>query len=223
MTTSTGITFLSARPGNLLIRVGDPSRTDAYASAFRDTVESMHLLGVTRIRALKNGLHIDYDIRIVEAKDLKGMLTAVDAAVRFARGIHSPSTHSLTVTFEGPASFDIPVASLLLGTTEACLIRRLCRTAHVFAGLTSTSAPPVVEVTLSSVVSQGVQASRPRKPVLPGTLLLSDAGITVAANDSFSSELQIGRLSPAEGKQPGNLYVGDFVRFQSIPKHVPCP
>jgi hypothetical protein len=61
-------------------------------------------------------------------EDLKDILTAADAAVRFARGNHSPSTHSLSVTFDGPASVDLSVASLLLGTTEPGLIRRLCRT-----------------------------------------------------------------------------------------------
>ena len=130
MTPSTGITFLSARRGNLLVRVGDPAKSDGYKSAFRDMVESLCLLGITRIRALKDGLHVSYDIRIVDAKFLKDMLTAADAAVRFARGSHSASTHSLPVTFGGPASVDLPVASLLLGTTETGLIRRLCRTAH---------------------------------------------------------------------------------------------
>jgi allophanate hydrolase subunit 1 len=223
MTTSTGITFLSARPGNLLIRVGHAEKSDGYISAFRDIVESLCLLGITRIRALKHGLHLSYDVRIVEANDLKDMLTAADSTVRFARGRHSPSTHSLSVTFDGPASFDLPVASLMLGTTETGLIRRLCRTAHIVAGLASAAAAPVIEVTFSSVVSPGLQACRSRKAVLPGTLLLSDAGITIAAQGCFSNELQIGRLSPPEGSQPGRLHVGDFVRFQQKPHHIACP
>jgi len=222
MTTSTGITFLSARRGNLLIRVGDPAKSDGYISAFRDMVESLCLLGITRIRALKDGLHVSYDIRIVDAKFLKDMLTAADAAVRFARGSHWPSTHSLPVTFGGPASVDLPVASLLLGTTETGLIRRLCRTAHVVAGLSPAVAAPVIEVTLSSVVSPGMQACRSRKTVLPRTLLLSGAGITIAAQGCFSNELQIGRLSPPEGTQPGRIHVGDLVRFQQTTQHVGC-
>lgn len=223
MTTSPGITFLSARPGNLLMRVGDPSKTDGYLSAFREMVESLCLLGITRIRALKDGLHVSYDIRIVDGKDLKDMLTAADAAVRFARGNHSPSTHTLSVTFGGPASFDLPVASLLVGTSEPGLIRRLCRTAHVVAGLSSTAAAPVIEVTLSSVLSPGVQAGRSRRTVFPGTLLLSDAGITIAAQGCFSNELQIGRLSTPGRTQSGRLHVGDFVRFQQTTQHVGCP
>lgn len=223
MTTATGIIFLAAQPGHLLMKVGDPSRRDGYLSAFRDMVESLCLLGITRIRALKDGLHISYDVRIVEANDLKVMLTAVDATVRFTRGRHSPSTHSLSVTFEGPASCDLPVASLMLGTTETGLIRRLCRTAHIVTGIASAAAAPVIEVTLSSVVSPGLQACRSRKAVLPGTLLLSDAGVTVAAQGCFSNELQIGRLSPPEGSQAGRLHVGDFVRFQQKPRHIACP
>lgn len=222
MTTSTGITFLSAQPGNILIRVGDPAKSDGYVSAFRDMVESLCLLGITRIRALKDELHVSYDIRIVDAEDLKDILTAADAAVRFARGNHSPSTHSLSVTFDGPASVDLSVASLLLGTTEPGLIRRLCRTTHVVTGLSSTAAAPVIEVTLSSVVSQGLQACRSPKAVLPGTLLLSDAGVTIAAQGFFSNELQIGRLSQTGRTQPGRLHVGDFVRFQQTTQHVGC-
>lgn len=81
MTTATGLTFLAAQPGHLFMKVGDPSRRDGYLSAFRDMVESLCLLGITRIRALKDGLHVAYDVRIVDAADLEDMLTAADAAV----------------------------------------------------------------------------------------------------------------------------------------------
>jgi allophanate hydrolase subunit 1 len=217
MTTATGITFLAAQPGHLLMKVGDPSRRDGYLSAFRDMVESLCLLGITRIRALKDGLHVAYDVRIVDTADLEDMLSAADAAVRFARGDHRARTHNLSVTFDVPGTIDLPVASLLLGTTETGLIRRLCRTGHIVAALTAPAAAPIVSLTASSAMSSGSQACRSRKAVLPGTLLLSDAGITIAAQGCFSKELQIGRIHSPDGTPPRRLHAGDLVRFHQTP------
>jgi allophanate hydrolase subunit 1 len=217
MTASEGLTFLSARPGNLLMRLRTTSQPDEYVSAFRDMIESLCLLGITRIRDLKDGLHIVYDVRVVDDKDLKDMLTAADAAVRFTRGDHRSRTHSLSVTFDSPGSIDLPVASLLLGTTETGLIRRLCRTGHVVASLTATTAAPIVGISASDAMSSGTQACRSRKTVLPGTLLLSDAGITIAAHGCFSNELQIGRINSPDVTPPRRLYVGDLVRFRQSP------
>ncbi|BCW84069.1 hypothetical protein NicSoilE8_17420 [Arthrobacter sp. NicSoilE8] len=214
MTDPTGITFLPAHPGNLLIRVGNPSQPGRYLVALRDVVESLNLLGVTRIRALKDGLHIGYDARIVDVADLEDMLTAADAAVRFARGDHTARIHNLTVSFDGPGSIDLPVASLLLGTSETGLIRRLCRTGHVVAALTAPAAAPVVDVTATKAMSAASQACRSRKAGLPGTLLLSDAGITVAALGGFSNEYQVGRVVQRGTTRPQRLHIGDFVRFQ---------
>jgi allophanate hydrolase subunit 1 len=177
-------------------------------------VESLNLLGVTRIRALKDGLQIGFDARIVDAADLEDMLTAADAAVRFARGDHKVRFHNLAVSFDGPSSIDLPVASLLLGTSETGLIRRLCRTGHVVATLTAQAAAPVVDVTATKAMSASSQACRSRKAVLPGTLLLSDAGITIAALGGFSNEYQVGRVVQRGTTRPQRLHVGDFVRFQ---------
>ncbi|MGF6832520.1 allophanate hydrolase subunit 1 [Paenarthrobacter sp. TE4293] len=214
MTAPAGITFLPARPGNLLIRVGHQSGSGRYLLALRDMVESLNLLGVTRMRALKDGLHIAYDVRIVDTEDLEDMLTAADAAVRFARGDHTARIHTLSVSFDGPGSIDLPVASLLLGTSETGLIRRLCRTGHVVAALTAPAAAPVVDVTATKAMSASSQACRSRKAVLHGTLLLSDAGITIAALGGFSNEYQVGRVVQRGTTPPQRLHIGDFVRFQ---------
>jgi|GEM_PF-2720129 len=214
MTDPTGITFLPARPGHLLIKVDHPSEPGSYLLALRDMVESLNLFGVTRIRALKDGLHIAFDVRIVGTEDLEDMLTAANAAVRFARGDHTARIHNLSVSFDGPGSIDLPVASLLLGTTEAGLIRRFCRTGHVVAALTAPAAAPVVDVTATQAMSASSQACRSRKEVLPGTLLLSDAGITIAALGGFSNEYQVGRVVQRGTARPPRLHIGDFVRFQ---------
>ncbi|MFE4196641.1 carboxyltransferase domain-containing protein [Paenarthrobacter sp. NPDC056912] len=224
MTATTGITFLSAPPGKLLMRVVDREKSDRYIGAFRDMVDSLCLPGLMSVHSLKNGFHVSYDVRIIEAGDLRDVLAAVDVAVRFAHGNHSPRTHRLSVAFRGPASIDLSVASLMLGTTESGLVRRLCRTTHLVAGLApGASAAPLIQMTLSGEIPPGVQMCRPRRAVTPGTLLLSDAGVTVASQSCFSNELQIGRLTPPQSPSPGRLHVGDFVRFQQNTRPVGSP
>lgn len=218
--TSTGLTFLTARRGNLLVKVGEPTRTQGHLPAFRDMIESLSLLGITRIRSLRDGLHISYDARIVDVTDLQDMLTAAEAAVRHGQGTHLSRTHTLSVTFEGPGSSDLPVAGLLLDNTETCLIRRLCRTSHVVTTLAAPGAAPVLVVTASDAMSSGAQECRPRKSVLPGTLLLSDAGITIATHECYSNELQIGRVAQ-RGTTRQRPHVGDFVRFQPVSPQTP--
>ncbi|MFF1831370.1 hypothetical protein [Paenarthrobacter sp. NPDC058040] len=214
MSDPAGITFLPARPGHLIMKVGHPSEHGRYLLALRDMVESLNLLGVTRIRALKDRLHIGYDARIVDPADLEDMLTAADAAVHFARGDHTARIHSLSVAFDGPGSIDLPVAGLLLGTSETGLIRRLCRTGHVVASLTAPTAAPVVDVTASKAMPALSHACRAHKAVLPGTLLLSDVGVTIAALGGFSNEYQIGRVVQRGTTRPQPLHIGDVVRFQ---------
>ncbi|MFF2840644.1 carboxyltransferase domain-containing protein [Paenarthrobacter sp. NPDC057981] len=215
MTTTQEITFPTARPGNLLMRVA-PARDNGYLVAFRDMVESLSLLGITRIRSLKDGLYISYDSRIVDGADLQAMLVAADAAVRFARGTHTPRNHTLPVTFEGPGSTDLSMAGLLLDTTETGLIRRICRTGHMVSALTAPAAAPVLAVTASQGMSSRTPACGPVKPVTPGTLLLSDVGLTLATQHSHSNELQVGRVAERGAAAP-RLHIGDIVRFQQIP------
>jgi hypothetical protein len=65
------------------------------------------------------------------------------------------------------------------------------------------------------------QACRSRKAVLPGTLLLSDAGITIAVLGGFSNEYQVGRVVQHGTTRPQRLHIGDFVRFHYASRQKP--
>jgi allophanate hydrolase subunit 1 len=179
-------------------------------------VESLCILGITQIRVLKDGVHIAYDARIVDAADLEDMLAAADSAVRFMWGNSPGRTHTLHVMLGGPSGPDLSVASILLDTTEKALVRRLCRTAHAVLSLTAPAASPLLEVFTCRALPPVTQASPRMAFIPPGTLTLSGSGITITTHACHSTELVIGRISSAARLRAGDLNMGDTVHLRPV-------
>ncbi len=211
------IVFLAAPAGKVLVQIDPGPERARYISVLKETVESLTLQGVTALRSWRGGLCVDYEPRCVRELELKEMLEAADSALRFTWGDRSNRTHTLKVTFGGRAGPDLPIAGILVGNTERALIRRFCRTAHIVRALTAPAASPVIEVPARERIPPLFQTSRSKGLIPPGTVTLSDSGITIALREAYSADLVIGRLAHSEIIPPaGSLRVGHAIRLRPI-------
>jgi EAL domain-containing protein (putative c-di-GMP-specific phosphodiesterase class I) len=148
MISTADLVFRYPSPGKLVVVLSSKAASEGYVSAFKETVDSLRIPAVIRIRAYEDGLLVVYDLRVVDPSDLGEILEVANSAVRFAHGVRSAQSHVLMVTFEGDSGADLSLASLLLGTTEVGLNRKLCRTKHTVTQLAAPAASPVIDVSV---------------------------------------------------------------------------
>jgi allophanate hydrolase subunit 1 len=211
---SDSLIFRLSGPGKLVVLLRDPEASDRYVLAFREKLESLVIPGLTGVGAYKGRLHIAYDPRVIDPTDLKAVLQAANSAVRFAFGLRSAENCVLPVTSEGHTATDLPLASLLLGISELAWIRRLSRSKHTVIGLSNPAASPLFDVSARHSLSTFMRIGRPEIKVPVGTLILSEAGMTIATHECFSHALLVGRVVKPEETSPAWPSVGDYVRIQ---------
>ncbi|MFJ4286881.1 carboxyltransferase domain-containing protein [Paenarthrobacter nicotinovorans] len=213
---TTGITFISGGPGKVLVEIGHTNAATPYVAELKQAVELLYLPGMRNVRTFRDGISVDYDCRIVEAKDVQAVLSAAYAGVLHRLGDRPSGTHAVPVVFGGEAGPDLPVASLLWNTNERRLVRRICRTKRAVTAFASPGVSPLLDVQMPACWRSSAQlALRPAKAVPNGSLILSAAGLTITTRSWQTGDLVIGRLCTPHNLQP-KLSTGDTVWLRAV-------
>jgi allophanate hydrolase subunit 1 len=201
--------------GTVLVRMETKPAPRGELDRYKMKIDSLGLPGVTDVSSWGGYLRVEFDPLLVAFEDLKSMLVAACSAARHARqeGV-APRTHKVRVTFGGSGGPDLSIASVLLGASEAALIKRLCRTPRLVKSLCSPAASPLLATSASDELPSFVLANHARSLLPAGTLTLSSSGVTISRCPWRSDELAIGSLVP---DHPPNLWLfhaGDTIRLQ---------
>lgn len=210
------ISATHVQASTLLLRMR-PKHKPGDLSLYKETIESLSLTGVTHVFSCDGYLRVVYDPLVVAVADLKEMLAAAYSAVHFGwYGRGATQAHTVQIAFGGSLGPDLPIASVLLGTTEKGLIRRLCRTTHLIRELAAPAASPLISTTACNGLASLVVSNRQHSVVETGTVTLSSSGIMIARCPWPSNELVIGCLSGTQPPVSRLFHVGDTVRFQPV-------
>ncbi|MEJ1115508.1 carboxyltransferase domain-containing protein [Paenarthrobacter sp. CCNWLY172] len=206
-----GMAFIACQPGTLLVEILAPAFSAPPVEEFVEAVQSLELCGIVGLKKMKDGVLLTYDERSMRVQDLRPILAAAYSKVAYDAGDYCPRTHTLPITFGGPAGPDLAVACVLFDTTERTLIRRLCRSKRTIKMFAAPGASALLEIPLSDDGLQAFQASRSKRAAPPGSLLLSGAGLTITSRESYSDECRIGGVSYGAGSAIDAFHLGDSV------------
>lgn len=212
-----GMAFVACEPGTLLVEILTPPFSAPPVEAFVEAVQSLELCGIVGLKKMKDGVLLTYDERSMRVQDLRALLAAAYSKVTYDAGDYCPRTHSLPITFGGPAGPDLAVACVLFDTTERTLIRRLCRSKRTIKMFAAPGASALLEIPWSDDGLQAFQASRSKRAAPPGSLLLSGAGLTITSRECYSDECLIGRVSYGAGSAIDAFQLGDSVWLRGQP------